>query len=81
MTEEDPRSFFKEYVSTRQPAVLRYAQGDRCNSARSIISKFWSNDELRARSGEDKIRCEIRDDITTEGMKSMIPLIVGLIYS
>ena len=75
----DPRSFFKKYVATRQPAVIRYAQDDGCpNSnlnpnnpigASSIIRKFWSNHELREKSGGDTIRCEIRDDITTEGRK------------
>ena len=80
----DPRSFFKKYVATRQPAVIRCAQDDgypnsnadinNPNNVSSIVRKFWSNHELRERSGEDTIRCEIRDDITTEGRKRVLML-------
>ena len=69
MAEGDPRDFFKKYVATRQPAVLRCAESHfKDSSAKSIIKKFWTNQELREKSGKDTIRCEIRDDVAAEGM-------------
>ena len=57
------RGFFKEHVATRKPAVFCRKEIDLEN----IIYKVWSNQELRERSGEDTIRCEIRDDVNTGG--------------
>ena len=63
---------FSYHIATTMNARARAIQGTCCDSkwflpqgdyVENIIYKVWSNQELRERSGEDTIRCEIRDDV------------------
>ncbi len=69
-----PEHFFSKFVSTRQPVKLAKPSAAPATHFSSIIKRIWTNQELRERSGEEVVRCEIRDDVVNEGRSPCISL-------